>query len=318
MDEKTQHFINRAVAKHGDKYDYTQVVYKNTHTKVTIICKDHGAFDIRPNDHLRGFGCTVCSGKRPPLTHDQVIQRIRSIHGDKYDCSNVVFQTINHDITLICPEHGDFTIKPKSIFLQQAGCNKCAYHMRGNSRRKSIDRFISEATAIHGSRYDYSHITEYKNNKTNLPIICPTHGVFLQTATSHITQKSGCPLCNTGNGKGGYTHAFFDHNPDKKSLPGVLYAAYFTNGKEQFIKIGITAKTTGHRFNRSEYKGMTIEVLHECYMPLYDAFCIEQDVIAKLKDHRFYSNTAFSGHTECFRNTPDVITEIQNIFINKD
>jgi hypothetical protein len=29
---------------HGDTYDYSIVEYKNTHTKVKIICKEHGVF----------------------------------------------------------------------------------------------------------------------------------------------------------------------------------------------------------------------------------------------------------------------------------
>lgn len=46
---------------HGEKYDYSQVDYKNTKTRVTIICPIHGPFDMTPEKHMtRGQGCPVC------------------------------------------------------------------------------------------------------------------------------------------------------------------------------------------------------------------------------------------------------------------
>lgn len=46
---------------HGSVYDYSMVVYKNMHTKVKIICRDHGVFLQTPNAHSRGQGCPKCS-----------------------------------------------------------------------------------------------------------------------------------------------------------------------------------------------------------------------------------------------------------------
>lgn len=250
------------------------------------------------------------------LSQEQVVERIKQIHGDRYDCSLVQFKTINHKITLICKEHGEFEILPKTVFLQRSGCRACKYAADAKKRRKTVEQFIAEATEVHGDQYDYSQIIEYKNSKTVVPVVCKTHGVFQQTPDAHINQKSGCPLCNTGSGKGGYSHSYFQHNPEEQNIPGILYAARFTNGNEKFIKFGITAKTTHHRFSRSEYKHMMVEVMHERFMPLYEAFCIEQTTLESLKQHRFFTNTPFSGHTECFRVTPEVLTAVQEVFIN--
>lgn len=54
-------FITDAVKIHGEKYDYSKVEYVNAHTKVCIICKKHGEFYQRPNDHLNGEGCPKCN-----------------------------------------------------------------------------------------------------------------------------------------------------------------------------------------------------------------------------------------------------------------
>ena len=55
-----EQFIERAVDTHGDRYDYSKVVYKNTISAVTIICKYHGEFDQSASGHLGGKGCPTC------------------------------------------------------------------------------------------------------------------------------------------------------------------------------------------------------------------------------------------------------------------
>lgn len=60
----TLQFIAEAKAVHGDKYDYSRVEYVNTHTKVCIMCPEHGAFYITPCDHLHKHGCPHCARER--------------------------------------------------------------------------------------------------------------------------------------------------------------------------------------------------------------------------------------------------------------
>jgi hypothetical protein len=60
--KKTQDsFISEAKEMHGNKYDYSAVEYKNSTTKVKIICKLHDDFLQIPGDHLSGKGCKKCS-----------------------------------------------------------------------------------------------------------------------------------------------------------------------------------------------------------------------------------------------------------------
>ncbi|PSV43599.1 hypothetical protein [Photobacterium indicum] len=46
--------------KHGDKYDYSRVEYKNSIEKIEIICLEHGPFFQAPSSHLSGSGCSIC------------------------------------------------------------------------------------------------------------------------------------------------------------------------------------------------------------------------------------------------------------------
>jgi len=62
MKKTTELFISEAQQIHGDEYDYSSVVYTNNKTKITIICKIHGAFLQAPYLHLFSkTGCPVCA-----------------------------------------------------------------------------------------------------------------------------------------------------------------------------------------------------------------------------------------------------------------
>lgn len=56
-----EEYIRRAVNKHGNAYDYSEVNYKNMHTKIKILCSTHGWFLQKAENHLNGVGCPKCS-----------------------------------------------------------------------------------------------------------------------------------------------------------------------------------------------------------------------------------------------------------------
>ena len=95
---------------HGDKYDYSLVVYVNNDAKVTIVCPEHGPFKQTPNIHLRDSGCSrcvKCFDSRRSNT-DEFIVKARSVHGDKYDYSLVEYTRVNQKVTITCQTHGLF------------------------------------------------------------------------------------------------------------------------------------------------------------------------------------------------------------------
>lgn len=62
--QTTKSFIEKALQKNpGKPYDYSSVEYQGTDVPVTIICKSHGPFQVKPAKHLaRGDGCHKCYG----------------------------------------------------------------------------------------------------------------------------------------------------------------------------------------------------------------------------------------------------------------
>jgi hypothetical protein len=55
----TPEFIAEAVARYGDKYDYSNVLYKRSDIEVEIICPKHGPF-LKTGFFLRGHTCQRC------------------------------------------------------------------------------------------------------------------------------------------------------------------------------------------------------------------------------------------------------------------
>ena len=74
-------FIKQAKSVHGDKYDYSDVKYKNAKTKVKITCKTHGSFFQTPHNHCRGNGCPGCASYGFDVTKPAFLYVLRSCCG---------------------------------------------------------------------------------------------------------------------------------------------------------------------------------------------------------------------------------------------
>lgn len=184
-------FIELSQNKHGNRYDYSQVEYINSHTKVAIICPIHGLFQQLPNDHINGVGCPNCArdalSKNQRTSINAFIKKANLKHNFKYDYSLVKYSSLRDKVKIICPKHGIFAQSAKS-HLNGHGCPRCY----GNNHA-TRDDFISKARSIHGNKYDYS-LVEYINSTTKIIINCTVHGLFEQKPQDHLSGY-GCPVC---------------------------------------------------------------------------------------------------------------------------
>ena len=184
---KTQEFIQKAILVHGDKYDYSKVIYTKAINKVIIICKKHGEYEQRAISHLRNMGCSKCSGVYKYNTKE-FIEKVKEIHGDKYDYSKIIYKSNKDKIIIICKEHGEFKILP-SNFIKGQNCNICS-----NRKKLTNEEFIEKSINTHGKNYDYSKIN-YQGMHKKIIIICKEHGKFNQTPSEHLNKKRGCFKC---------------------------------------------------------------------------------------------------------------------------
>lgn len=98
-----QEFINKCIVMHDNKYDYSQVIYINNKEEVKIICPLHGIFEQVADVHMRGFGCSKCTGLAK-LTKEDFIKKAIVVHNNRYDYSEVEYYNSRTKIKIKCPD----------------------------------------------------------------------------------------------------------------------------------------------------------------------------------------------------------------------
>jgi len=123
------------------------------------------------------------------LTTEIFIARAKKVHGEEYNYSLVEYNGIRKKVKIICPAHGVFEQVPSNHINLKIGCPKCSQIKRATS----VGDFTTKAEKIHGGYYDYS-LVKYSTLKDKIKIICPAHGIFKQSANSHLAGR-GCRDC---------------------------------------------------------------------------------------------------------------------------
>lgn len=129
----TDKFIQKAKKVHGDRYDYSKAEYIGYKDDICIICPEHGAFWQKAKNHLSGYGCSICSGRKKMRTID-FVNRANLVHQNKYDYSKTVYKGNKEKICIICPEHGEFW-QQASSHLKGIGCPQCGI-IKSSSKQK--------------------------------------------------------------------------------------------------------------------------------------------------------------------------------------
>lgn len=194
-----EEFITQVESFHGkNRYDYSQVVYKNCITKVIIKCNVClKIFEQTPSGHTQ-YGCSYCGRIKANTlitkTLEKFIDEAKNIHGDKYDYSYVKYINSDTNVTIlhnIC----DFKFEQTPYsHIKGHGCSKCCTKLASQKTRKSQEQFIIDCKNLHGDKYDYS-ISYYEGSTIKVKIKCNTcELIFEQIPESHLRGR-GCPEC---------------------------------------------------------------------------------------------------------------------------
>ena len=190
-----EEYIEYVSNVHNNFYDYSVFEYLGSKFKGNVKCPKHGIFSQRADLHASGSGCPKCSWNYKK-EKNKIIEEFINIHSNKYDYSK--FNYVNNKIKgiIICKEHGEF-LQNSYNHVKGQGCPKCGVLKSSKSRNKGKELFIKDSNLIHNHFYNYDNV-KYINWKTNVEIICPTHGSFFQSPHNHI-KGSGCHKCSLGN-----------------------------------------------------------------------------------------------------------------------
>lgn len=83
------------------------MVYKKYQEKVKIICKKHGVFEQRPENHIKGDGCPECAKEK----HEEIKQYykdnfLQNCRDKGYDVSSITYVNASSMLSTICDKHG--------------------------------------------------------------------------------------------------------------------------------------------------------------------------------------------------------------------
>lgn len=183
-----EEFITKAKAVHGDKYDYSETnVYTNE--KIKIYCKNCNRFFYQSkNAHLQGKNCNLCS-KNHRYTQEEFIEKVKKIHGNKYDFSETFYKKAEEKVKVFCNECKKYFYTTPSALLQGRGCQKCA------STIITWEEFLKRSIEKHENKYEYIKPEKFRvQNK--IKIYCKScKKFFIQNAHSHMSGK-GCIVCS--------------------------------------------------------------------------------------------------------------------------
>lgn len=207
----TDDFIKKAIAIHGDRYNYSHTSYVGSHTPINIVCNECGnTFSQTPNTHLNNHGCPICNGSNKKTT-ESFIEEARRIHADRYGYEQVEYVNNHTKIIIKCLTCGSVWKQRPIHHLNGHGCRSCSQTQNSHKRKvmqpmvcfpkrlrrrtpKTTDQFIKEAVNKHGQKYNY-RLVEYVGAHEKVIIICNTCGKqFEQTPHSH-RKGQGCPHC---------------------------------------------------------------------------------------------------------------------------
>ena len=163
----TNQFIDQAKQRFGTQFDYKNVVYINTKTKVNITCLLHNhTFSISPEHHLtvQSGGCSCCYNeyKRSlfAATKEEFVELSNRVHKTKYDYSHVVYTNAHTKVTIVCPRHGAFSMSPNNHTSHAQRCPSCKY-----SRGEGLVEHVLKSLNI---KYVKQH--KFKECKNKLPL----------------------------------------------------------------------------------------------------------------------------------------------------
>lgn len=133
-----EEYILKAKNVHGDKFEYTNTIYKNGLTKIKIICTKHGEFEQYPQNHLTGkHGCKICYYNSKNLKNEDFIQKARIIFPN-YDYIKTNYINAYKKVIIICQKHGEFNKVPNDLLRKKTGCPSCGMIKTSCSKKSKL------------------------------------------------------------------------------------------------------------------------------------------------------------------------------------
>ncbi|MBN6775947.1 hypothetical protein JRG42_22395 [Pseudomonas granadensis] len=195
-----------ATRKHRAQYRYEENLFISFSRPCQVICHTHGAFKLKPEEHLGGTGCHICAYQ------DQFIRSARQRFADRFDYGQTNFSHASgqEKVSILCVEHGVRGSISAALHLRGTSfCGVCKSNSRvlttEQNRRANqnalLQNFREEAFAAHSGKYEYPNLEEELVTRVSkITAYCKQHDfTFTPSAAAHVQTgnraPSGCQRC---------------------------------------------------------------------------------------------------------------------------
>lgn len=296
-----EEFLRRCFNVHGNKYSIDLSTFKDTVSRLRVVCDLHGEFFPIAKHLARGQGCPVCgpsplshrykltprSARRQATKVRNFIDRVKETHGDRYDYSLTKYVNCKTKVIVICREHGAFESHPRHLRDGQ-GCPYCS------GKIICPGEFQKKIDLLYGVGL-YTCNT-FEPNTATVTTKCNNCGNVWEAYRRSLQTGAGCPSCSRS--LKGYD----------TSKPGILYNIKFTlNNGDICYKVGITNVTIKERLTGMGVNpAITFEILDYIeYSDGQEAYAQEKLLHKQYKEFR-YEGPKFleNGWTELYTINP--------------
>lgn len=174
VDKKS--FIAKAEMVHGKRYGYRAINYVSSYLKVRILCRRHGYFEQKANNHLSGKGCWSCCLEERSAG---VMLEAKSLRAGSLKIISRMGSLVHPTTELVveCPVHGGFAVKAASALKGCHLCHKQEIRLKRFSADLKLRRtaFLKRLKEIYGDQL-ISKGADYVNAHTPVLVICKDHG----------------------------------------------------------------------------------------------------------------------------------------------
>jgi hypothetical protein len=173
---------------------------------------------------------------KSPLTKIMFKERSHSVWGDRYDYSVVTYGNMHTPVKIRCKKHDiTFSQSPANHLAKKEGCGTCKQESKAERisrlRKEYAEIFFKTVKSRFKNKFDYSH-SVYIDKDKPIKIICPVHGEFTTTPSTHKKSLRGCKRCR------------FDSPQTNK----------------EFLQRAILIHSDKYSYKNAKFKNMTLKV----------------------------------------------------------
>ena len=185
-----EEYIKRLEKTHGDKYEYSGIIYKNRSEDIEVVCKKHGIFKINASTFLsKSSGCYRCNIERrfEKIKEDRRNKEYIKKYGYEYELDIDDIDIKKSNMKVRCPRHN----KVIGVYIFYYGKGVYRYKKCDECRKEeSLKVFLS---SMDYNKYDYSEVKESNNV---LRIRCKKHDEYFDiNKYLHKRDGIGCKSC---------------------------------------------------------------------------------------------------------------------------